>query len=98
MKKPLHVQVAEALGTMSVPWAEAQEIGYDPDYYDTDWEATGPLIEKYGFWLRRLDGVVVKWDAFRNDDLPTPRGEGDTALEAVCRLILALHKAGELVR
>ena len=71
--------------------------GYVPAY-DTDWSATGPLIEKYGFWLRRLDkyGAAQAWDAFRNDDLKWPQCAGPTPLIAICNLILALAEAGEL--
>lgn len=67
--------------------------------YDTDWAATGPLIEQYGFWLRQLDQTLSgpqPWHAFRNDDLTFPRGFGPTPLIAVCRLILALAEAGVL--
>lgn len=62
-EKPLHVQVAEALGCSPVPrsvvWAcpcadsahgQAYTDGYQSDIleeYDTDWAATGPLIERF---------------------------------------------------
>jgi hypothetical protein len=67
-----------------------------PPRYDTDWSVTGPLIEKYWYWLRSLDGSEGAWDAFRNDDLTSPRGVGATPLIAVCNLILALRGAGKL--
>lgn len=72
---------------------------YTPPHYDTDWSATGPLIEKYGFWLRQLDQTLSgpqPWDAFRNDDLTFPRGFGPTPLLAVCNLIVRLAEAGIL--
>jgi hypothetical protein len=114
-EKPLHVQVAEALGCnpqrydpvggpKGTGWAcgckgnnwSAHGDRITLFRYDTDWAATGPLIEKFGVWVRSLDGVVAKWDAFRNDDLPSPRGTGPTPLIAVCNLILELAKAGKL--
>lgn len=120
MDKPLHVQVAEALGWEGPfykrplggvdgnpvlwfgtppdpmpPWAVGPWTRMVP-LFDTDWASTGRLIEKYGFWIRHLDGEVAEWDAFRNDDLPDPRGTGSTPLIAVCRLILRLAEAGKL--
>lgn len=71
-EKPLHVQVAEALGEVRAVHAEQYEVGQgmlcprcdwlepwnffgDTPYciprYDTDWSATGPLIERYGISL-----------------------------------------------
>lgn len=123
-EKPLHVQVAIALGwsveqhharpdcgvcgsrldhitdgawwgcapVMNIEQAEVEQV----TRYDTDWAVTGPLIEKYGFWLRQLDTPEQPWDAFRNDDQTFPRGFGPTPLIAVCRLILALAEAGAL--
>jgi len=59
-EKPLHVQVAEALGWTGCNqsgfdwWGDSQDTPSSPrgyakiPSYDTDWSATGPLIEKYG--------------------------------------------------
>jgi hypothetical protein len=79
-------------------WAEegdwyAYDYSYEADMgpflvpeYDTDWSATGPLLEKYKItsqpnyaWIDGFDSVY-----------------GDTRLEAACHLILALHAAGKL--
>lgn len=72
----------------------------DVPHYDTDWSATGPLIEKYGIclssdgpneweaWSGRWRGAVNR-GTFEDTHQPT-------ALHAVCHLILALHAAGKL--
>jgi hypothetical protein len=125
LDKPLHVQVAEALGWTylgpsevegewegepppgtsiwdRIPRRLDQHIGVPR--YDTEWSATGPLIEEYGIELAR--------GGFGPDDLPwlaaehvcsdhdhnvsQPCGMGPTPLIAVCNLILALKAAGKL--
>lgn len=111
IERPLHVQVAEALGWQIEQFMTAEPrptgAGFPPGskaleiipHYDTDWSATGPFIEKYGFWLRQLDQTLSgpqPWDAFRNDDLTFPRGFGPTPLLAVCNLIVRLAEAGIL--
>lgn len=52
--KPLHVRVAEALGQhvdlSKFPPGCFDSYG-DVPRYDTDWAATGPLIDKYGIDL-----------------------------------------------
>jgi len=67
--------------------------------YDTDWSATGPLIERFLFdifagspgprpsehWSARADRVEGE-----------PQMNGETPLVAVCNLILALHADGKL--
>lgn len=63
--------------------------------YDTDWSATGPLIEKYGIWLIP-DGHSRRWTAWIDPE-GSWKGEGSTAPIAVCNLILALKEAGKLV-
>ena len=88
-EKPLHVMVAEALGTVN-----SQEVPpwhFITPRYDTDWSATGPLIEKYGISLKREPGG---WDA--RVDYSLASDQNPTALVAVCHLILALHAAGKL--
>jgi uncharacterized protein DUF2591 len=62
--------------------------------YDTDWSATGPLIEKYGIGIQR-DGLEGFWMAWVNGKSPT-QSEDETPLVAVCYLILALKEAGKL--
>ena len=115
-EKPLHVQVAEALGWLDITYfpgpgnhagvwkgypAGLEDGGWAPiPRYDTDWNATGPLIEKYGVWLHPCDCGEPKehhWtanselDAFESDG-----GDGKTPLIAVCNLILALKESGKL--
>lgn len=69
--------------------------------YDTDWSATGPLIEKYDVWLqpcedhRTTPGVACRGWVAVNGDI-SEEGAGATPLEAVCNLILALKAAGKL--
>ena len=119
-EKPLHVQVAEALGWTDISCAGPKPIlslpgkgaslwgglppGFDPrdaffrgdavlsgiPRYDTDWSATGPLIERLGIatWPQS-EGWAAE---LRLED----RATGPTPLIAVCNLILALHAAGKL--
>jgi hypothetical protein len=65
--------------------------------YDTDREVTGPLIEKYGIFLRQHYPTRI-W--FASPSNPKPGGadteDGPTPLIAVCNLILALKAAGKL--
>ena len=121
-KKPLHVQVAEALG-----WTNSEE-NKDGDYwealppqdgsahylfaedcwprasyeesqetlvphYDTDWSATGPLIEKYGIETKP-NGAF--WQAWVDEPAIGGAEVGPTPLLAVCHLLLSLKTAGKL--
>ena len=98
----LHVQVAIVLGWTdaevgSHPWPA---FGIPPgktDYfniapiprYDTDWSATGPLIEQLDITLdRRIDVDRDEWEAFAYAH--APKVCGTTPLLAVCYLILQL--------
>lgn len=68
--------------------------------YDTDWSATGPLIERYQIELE-WKGKPPEWIAsygWQVGRLPPHvlEGRGLTPLFAVCQLILALHAAGKL--
>jgi uncharacterized protein DUF2591 len=60
--------------------------------YDTDWSATGPLIEKYGIDLQHVNHLY--WQASRLEDDAAPTDK--LPLIAVCYLILALKEAGKL--
>lgn len=68
--------------------------------YDTEWEATGPLIEKYRIDLRAPAEIgcgnpsCEEWRAESVDE--DVEGSGATPLLAVCNLILALKAAGKL--
>ena len=120
--KPLHVQVAEALGEIYYRPCELMPescagvyIPRDGDgrcvpCYDTDWSATGPLLEKY----RISTGKYNPWflggkyyavqraefaseeEALANMGPETHEATGNSTLEAVCQLLLQLHKAGKL--
>ena len=96
--KPLHVQVAEALGgcveyhaeewwwhskPITKPWPKVPI-----PQFDTDWSATGPLIERYRIDLENGPG----WSAYACGITK----DADTPLLAVCHLIIALGKAGKL--
>ena len=73
--------------------------------FDTEWSATGPLIDKYGigFMPARDQGECV---AFRGREIFLNDVAGEIAIEewasaetpllAVCNLILALKDAGKL--
>lgn len=81
--------------------------------YDTSWEVTGPLIERfhvslsYDYWEGRTVTFPVdqSWAAEderynscdEESDQSMYRGQGRTPLIAVCNLILALNAAGKLV-
>jgi hypothetical protein len=109
--KPLHVQVAEALGyevgyvgleqriTKAVSPME-MVLGPVPRY-DTDWAATGPLIEKYGISVRLSPfptDAALPWVAWAGatDVTGRLRERGPTPLIAVCNLILLLKESGKL--
>ena len=121
MGKPLHVQVAEALGCKvgmkpgfddwKTPLCGCEDVRHaHPSgvifHYDTDWSATGPLIEKYGLGLAAGSASTVPpsrrkayllydgWDPVY-EDWVTGEG-GATELIAVCHLVLALREAGKL--
>jgi hypothetical protein len=73
--------------------------------YDTDWSATGPLIEKYriAMWTAGPVGELLgdghdRWRCNSDDNGLQLEGSevGPTPLIAVCNLILALHEAGKL--
>lgn len=111
-EKPLHVQIAEALGWSHVrcraalmrvafpreewwygnpPNKASEGVVSAIPRYDTDWSATGPLIEKYRFDLSFQD---PHW---RASQMYSPfEAYGEPTLIAVCNLILALAKEGKL--
>lgn len=113
--KPLHVKVAEALGWRNcrpggimLPGAY---VGNAPGiigekeqvpWFDQDWSATGPLIEKYKLFLSpsEFDDAELPWFAgTRRCHREAAKEEcvyGNTALKAVCLLILKLQQIGRL--
>lgn len=89
---------------------EAEVSEYLADY-DTDWSATGPLIEKYHIGISY--GSAPSWEAgerhpiapgwwcywpspLDGPDDPVATGHYATPLIAVCELILKLKEAGKL--
>lgn len=129
--RPLHVQIAEALGCSPEPPTEKWEVeaalwrcgcydrahaDEDMDWagtllrYDTDWAATGPLIEKYHIHIEdayQLQDDMAQgphiWVASAPNLPGAIQADGSyqtiwesTPLLAICRLILALKKAGAL--
>ncbi len=117
-EKPLHVRVAEALGCKLFlqrqtpdslpsywrcgchPQAHGNILGIWP--YDTDWSATGPLIEKYKMTVENVCGTLAsygnsaEWRAYVANAFGPKPVYGTTPLIAVCHLILALKEAGKL--
>ncbi len=103
----LHRDIAQRVGVLG-PHVEDSFEGREPAYgelemvprYDTDWSATGPLIERFGLTLTEDMG---SWHACRDGGSYACMemehvyvGEADQPLLAVCNLILALHAAGKL--
>lgn len=66
--------------------------------YDTDWSATGPLIDRYHIDLHYDHSSAVTATAWRPDHTPTAvtHALGETALEAICHLIIKLANANKL--
>lgn len=64
--------------------------------YDTDWSATGPLIEKYRIGLVPDGGRSHCWSAQVWWERFAAGKKGPDPLIAVCNLILALKEAGKL--
>ena len=68
--------------------------------YDADWSVTGPLIEEYQLAIgpqRVLKDGKRSWQALAWGVKHGASMSGPTPLVAVCRLILALKKAGKLI-
>ena len=92
-------------------WKYWKEYPYENDgdwenlpYFSSSWDATGPLIEKYGILLYQ-DSSSGSWQAYSGEvrefynELYLPGDDfatGPTPLVAVCHLILTLHAAGKL--
>lgn len=106
-EKPLHVRVAEALGAqirLKDGWWERLDGSWTAAIprYDTAWEATGPLIERFCLALRppaeppQIGSSL--WEAYwwGADEEETTAGSSDGPLIAVCLLILMLGEAGKL--
>ena len=64
--------------------------------YDSDWSATGPLIERFGINTLRHPSNASIWLANKAGDTYGSTTEAHTPLLAACNLILQLHKAHKL--
>jgi hypothetical protein len=86
------MRVAES-GGVFVEWAPIP-------HYETDWSATGPLIERLGLGIieHKSRRDTEQWEAscFNAETENTFAMRGATALIAVCNLILALKESGKL--
>ncbi len=73
-------------------WIEDEDVGEPVPAYDKSWDATGPLIDRYGISLNRAFGSERYIASLAVDK--SPEGafllDGDMALVAVCNLVLAL--------
>lgn len=96
---PLHMRCAEALGVISnlhvgshgnLHWNGTTGI----PVYDTDWRATGPLIEQYRI---RLKPYGPGWSANHGEGFGELFASGSTPLVAVCNLLLLLHNHGAIL-
>ena len=130
MDKPLHVQVAEALGDQfdsthayligqggsyvsfacmacGGRWGQREKIPLEcsrekTHRYDKKWSLTGPLIKRYKLQVGPSylgTGPDKPWCAAAGTDKEREGdvwAQGDTPLEAVCLLIIALSTAGKL--
>src|SRR3989304_2607202 len=115
-EKPLHVQVAQALGWTCIEYAPPNLwTGCRPSSrphspcpssnvlsgevvptYDTDWSATGPLIEKYELALGQTGMEdpkptwVAWWPGSCDVDTCSVDAPAHTPLLAACHLLLSL--------
>lgn len=71
--------------------------------FDIDWSVTGPLIERFGFTVWKVEdlhglGSGPEWRATHETCCDPGLGaeSGATPLEAVCKLIVLLHEAGRI--
>jgi hypothetical protein len=86
----------------------APREGESIESYDTDWSATGPLIEKYRVQVTPCvyvhgpggeGGCDHKWTAVNlntDDEASIGEGVGETPLIAICNLLLSLAEVGKL--
>lgn len=73
-------------------------LGPEVARYDTDWSATGPLIDRFEIALLHPTEWTPEWLAQRRpDEGPAIYGGGPTAIQAICHLIVALGAAGKIV-
>lgn len=98
--KPLHVEVAEALGFTELAEHEGRWWGIEPHgktrimipHYDRSWCSVGPLIDRFNISLEAPSSADPCWDCLCG----STSGQGSTACEAVSKLVVQLHKEGKL--
>jgi len=112
-EKPLNVRVAEVLGWTGIKFMGKTWWGFSGPglhagempvpAFDTEWSATGPLIEQYdlevGPTYAGLGSRLPSWSATahsRENRDGEEYARGDTPLVAVCNLIITLHAEGKL--
>lgn len=89
-------------GTDEPAWVGTQPdspmVNVEVPHYDTDWSATGPLIEKYAVSVCPASKAwwSASWPGSEDINQTNFSSYGPTPLIALCNLILALHKAGGL--
>ena len=85
-------------------------LGTSPRPYSTSWLFTGPLIEKYRistgkynpwflggkYYAVQRAEFASEEEALANMGPETHEATGNSTLEAICSLLLQLHKAGKL--
>ena len=105
MNDPLHIEVARALGwTVLQQGEDGRWFGVEPygglriavPAYDRSWCSLGPIIERFRFSVGFGHRAVADGDWWaRSKDLQTNE-YGQTACEAVAKLIVHLKKEGKL--
>lgn len=94
----LDLAVAKCEGLDYSPITTYDGIGneYPPTNYSTDWAQGGPIIEREGICMSRVD-TMAAWDARIYDGESEPwQAEGETALIAAMRCYVA-SKLGDEV-
>jgi hypothetical protein len=120
--KPLHVRVAQVLGWTMIEHVDGLWRGLSPHdprlgkihcmiaRYDTNWGATGPLIERHGINLERVsteEGTLWRASKAFGEAAGHQQAEevieeeslhatGNIPLAAVCDLLLVLAVHGKL--
>ena len=100
-ERPLHVQVAEALGWVDIEDKDGVFWGTEPHgklriavpRYDSSWCSVGPLIERFQI---TVNGETRDWQ----DEWEARGGgfsaDGSQPCEAIAKLIVKLKKEGKL--
>ena len=109
MNIPLHVEVAVSLGWTDIKESGTAFTGVDPQTgteklvprFDR-WCFCGPLVDAYKISITKDEYYEASpgWYAFpafaESRGVSNHRGAGKSATEAVCRLIVDLHRSGRL--